>query len=88
MLVTNEKLGFNVNTQSLWEKHGKRLCEKYLIGGYIIENQIINSNWIDKYINEENLEIKYINKFLGLLAVEIWYRLFIVKDIDSNTTLD
>jgi len=88
MLVTNEKLGFNVNTQNLWKKYGRRLCEKYLIGGYIVENNIINSNWIECYISKENLEIKYINKFLGLLAVEIWYRLFITKDLDSNTTLD
>ena len=88
MLVTNEKLGFNVNTQNLWKKYGRRLCEKYLVGGYIVENNIINSNWIECYISKEDLEIKYVNKFLGLLAVEIWYRLFITKDLDSNTTLD
>ena len=87
MLVTNEKLGFNVNTQNLWKKYGRRLCEKYLVGGYIVENNIINSNWIECYISKEDLEIKYVNKFLGLLAVEIWYRLFITKDLDSNTTL-
>ena len=87
MLVTNEKLGFNVNTQNLWKKYGQKLCEKYLVGGYIVENNIINSNWIECYISQEDLEIKYVNKFLGLLAVEIWYRLFITKDLDSNTTL-
>ena len=87
MLVTNEKLGFNVNTQNLWKKYGQKLCEKYLVGGYIVENNIINSNWIECYISQDDLEIKYVNKFLGLLAVEIWYRLFITKDLDSNTTL-
>jgi len=29
-----------------------------------------------------------VNKFLGLLALEIWYRLFITKEMSSNTTLD
>jgi hypothetical protein len=29
-----------------------------------------------------------VNKFLGILAFEIWYRLFITKEMSSNTTLD
>ena len=88
MLVTNEKLGFNVNTQDLWKRYGKQLCEKYLIDGQIIKNNIINYDWINYYIDKKNLEIRYVNKFLGLLAVEIWYRLFITKEMNSNTTLD
>ncbi len=88
VLVTNEKLGFNVNTQDLWKRYGKQLCEKYLIEGQIIKNNIINHDWINYYIDKKNLEIRYVNKFLGLLAVEIWYRLFITKEMDSNTTLD
>jgi len=85
--VTNQKLGFNVNTQDLWNRYGRRLCENYLVGGNIIENNIINLDWIENYIGKEDLEIKYVNKFLGLLAVEIWYRLFITKEINSDTTL-
>jgi len=29
-----------------------------------------------------------VNKYLGILAFEIWYRLFITKEMSSNTTLD
>lgn len=86
-LVNNQKLGFNVNTQNLWNRYGKKLCEHYLVGGNIIENNIINLDWIESYIGKEDLEIKYVNKFLGLLAVEIWYRLFITKEMNSDTLL-
>ena len=37
--------------------------------------------WIDKSINI------YINKLLGILALEIWYRLFITKDLNPNEKL-
>jgi len=32
-------------------------------------------------------DVRYVNKFLGLLAFEIWYRLFISKEMNSETTL-
>ena len=86
--VGKQKLGFNVNTTELWDSYAKRICKNYLINGQIIQNDIINQDWIDNHIDKENLEIRYVNKFLGLLAVEIWYRLFISKEMNSNTTLD
>ena len=41
-----------------------------------------------KHIDDSDLDVKYVNKFLGLLALEIWYRLFITKEMSSETTLD
>ena len=86
--VGKQKLGFNANTIELWNSYGKKICEKYLIDGEIIKSNIINVDWINHHIDKENLEIRYVNKFLGLLAVEIWYRLFITNTLDSETTLD
>jgi asparagine synthase (glutamine-hydrolysing) len=48
----------------------------------------INKDWINKYIDRTDLDVRYVNKFLGLLAFEIWYRLFVTKDISANTTLN
>lgn len=86
--VGKQKLGFNANTIELWNSYGKKICEKYLIDGEIIKSNIINDDWINNHIDKEDLEIRYVNKFLGLLAVEIWYRLFITNTLDSETTLD
>ena len=37
---------------------------------------------------KKNLDVKYVNKFFGLLAFEIWYRLFVTKEMTSDTTLN
>lgn len=87
-LITEEKLGFNVNTLNLWNSYGKKLCKQYLFDSNIVKDDLINKNWIEKYIDEKDLDVKIINKFLGLLALEIWYRLFVTKEIDPHTKLE
>jgi asparagine synthase (glutamine-hydrolysing) len=48
----------------------------------------INKDWINRYIRQDDLDVRYVNKFLGLLAFEVWYRLFITKEMSANTTLN
>ena len=86
-LVSKEKLGFNVNTQNLWKTQGQKICKEYLIGSRIVKDGWIRENWIQKYINNSELDIKYVNKFYGLLAFEIWYRLFVTKEMSEDTKL-
>jgi len=87
-LITSEKLGFNVNTLNLWKSHGQSLCQEYLIDSEVAKDGWINKDWISKYIHKDDLDVRYVNKFLGLLAFEIWYRLFVTKDMSANTTLN
>ena len=87
-LTTTEKLGFNVNTLNLWKSFGQSLCEEYLIDSEVVKNEWINKDWISKYIHKDDLDVRYVNKFLGLLAFEVWYRLFVTKDMSANTTLN
>ena len=87
-LVTKEKLGFNVNTLNLWKLHGHDLCKEFLDDSRVVKDGWINNDWIKKHIDNPDLDVKYVNKFLGILAFEIWYRLFITKEMSSNTTLD
>ena len=87
-LISNQKLGFNVNTVNLWKTFGYKICKNYLDESRIGKENWINQNWIKKYIDSDCLNINYINKFLGLLALEIWYRLFITKEIKPDTVLE
>tara|TARA_Y100001936_G_scaffold86195_1_gene84455 strand:+ start:451 stop:1668 length:1218 start_codon:yes stop_codon:yes gene_type:complete len=87
-LVGNKKLGFNVNTVNLWKKNGHKICKEFLTDSKVAKDGWINKDWIKKYIDSSELDVKYINKFFGILAFEIWYRLFITKEMSSNTTLD
>lgn len=87
-LVGSQKLGFNVNTISLWENYGKNLCKEFLTDSRIVKEGWVNNDWIKKYINSPKLDVKYVNKFFGILAFEVWYRLFITKEMNKNSTLD
>ena len=86
--VSEQKQGFSVNTINLWKTIGQKLCKEYLLDSRIVKEGWIKKDWITKYIDKtENLDIKYIYKFFGLLAFEIWYRLFITKEMNPNTKL-
>jgi len=87
-LVSSEKLGFNVNTINLWKTHGHSICKNFLTDSRVVKDGWINNDWIQKHIDSPELDVKYVNKFLGILAFEIWYRLFITKEMSSNSTLD
>ena len=87
-LIPNKKLGFNVNTLNLWKSFGQSLCQEYLMDSEITNDGWINKDWISKYIHKTDLDVRYVNKFLGLLAFEVWYRLFVTKDMSTNTTLN
>ena len=85
--VLKEKQGFSVNTMNLWKSIGQELCKNYLSDARIIKDKWINGDWISKHIDRNDLDVRYVNKFLGLLAFEIWYRLFISKEMKSDTIL-
>ena len=86
-LILKEKQGFSVNTLNLWKSYGQEICKNYLSDARIVKDEWINGDWISKYIDQNNLDVRYVNKFFGLLAFEIWYRLFITKEMKSNTIL-
>ena len=87
-LLQTKKQGFTVDTINLWASYGHKICKNYLIDAKIVQDGWINDSWIKKNIDNPNLDIRYINKLLGLLAFEIWYRLFITKEMKSTETLD
>ena len=87
-LVGKQKLGFNVNTINLWKNHGHTLCKEFLNDSRAVKDGWINNDWIQKYIDSSELDVKYVNKFFGILAFEVWYRIFVTKEMNSNATLD
>lgn len=86
-LLTQTKQGFSINTINLWKSYGYKLCKMYLHEARIVNDGWINLSWLEKNLKSE-LDVKYINKFLGLLAFEIWYRIFVTAEMDSNTLLE
>ena len=87
-LISKQKSGFSVNTINLWKSYGRYTCKKFLSNSNIAKNGWIDDDWIQKYINKSDLDVRYINKFLGILALEVWHRLFISNELSSEDTLD
>ncbi len=88
-LITPKKQGFSVNTVNLWNYHGGGICEYYLDNARIVKDKWISKDWIKKSLKklEEKADVRYVNKFLGLLAFEIWYRIFVTKEMNPETKL-
>lgn len=86
-LVSKQKYGFSINTINLWNSFGRELCNSYLDNARLIQDKWINKEWIFSHISQPDLDVRYVNKFLGLLALEIWYRLFITQEMNANTKL-
>ncbi len=81
------KRGFSVDTVNLWKSYGYKLCDYYLSKSQIVSEGWISKEWIDAHLKKD-LDVRYVNKFLGLLAAEIWHRLFITNEIKSDATLN
>jgi len=87
--ITPNKQGFSVNTINLWNSYGKEICNYYLDNARIVKDKWINGIWIKKHLKklDEKPDVRYVNKFLGLLAFEIWYRIFVTKEMNPEEKL-
>jgi len=83
----DQKLGFSVNTINLWNNYGHEICKQYLSDSRMVQDGWLNKNWILKHIDRKDLDVRYVNKFLGLLSFEIWYRMFVTSEFNPKTTL-
>lgn len=86
-LLIKKKQGFSVDTINLWKSYGYDLCDYYLSDARIVQQRWVSNSWIKKHLQKNYLEIRYVNKFLGLLALEVWYRLFVTKEMKPTITL-
>jgi asparagine synthase (glutamine-hydrolysing) len=86
-MISTKKQGFSVNTLNMWNSYGKNIFLYYFDNSRLIKDKIIGSEWIEKHSKKNNLDVRYVNKFLGILALEIWYRLFITNELNPNEKL-
>ncbi|EPA05157.1 asparagine synthase-related protein [Candidatus Nitrosarchaeum limnium] len=83
----DQKLGFSVNTINLWNNYGHEICKHYLSDSRLVKDGWLDKNWILKHIDRKDLDVRYVNKFLGLLSFEIWYRMFVTGEFNPKTSL-
>lgn len=87
----NEKKGFSPDLIIDWNKHGKKICEHYLLeeSSNIFNKKLVNFNWVLRAFEkvEEDCNIRYLNRLISIFALEIWYRIFITKEMNSHQRL-
>jgi len=87
--INNSKQGFVLDTRKILLEHINTI-KYYLSDARVVRDEWINKEWVEKNLNlveKNDVHIRYINKILGIFAFEIWYRLFITKEISANTKL-
>ena len=88
----DEKRGFSPELWFDWKKNGKKIFEKYIFDKdcKIIQKDLINSKWITKSfeIVENDGSVRYLTRLTSILALEVWYRTFISKEINIDEKLE
>ncbi len=87
----DNKVGFSPSILYDWKEHGKNICTKYILkkDSYIFQKKLINYDWVLQAVEkiESDGDIRYLNRLISILALEIWYRIFISKDLNPSKIL-
>ena len=87
----DEKRGFSPNILFDWKKNGQRICESILLekNCNIYKKQLINHDWVlrsfEKISNDG--DIRYMNRMISILALELWFKIFVTEEIKPNKKL-
>lgn len=86
-----QKKGFSPDLWFDWKNYGRKICEKYLLDrdSKIYRKKIINPNWVIRTFEKVNDDgdVRYLNRLISVLALEIWYNIFITNEMKGNETL-
>lgn len=92
--LTPVKKGFSLDLISLWNKSARDIVNTYINDdSEIVKEGIVKKEWINSAkvklsdTNVQNDTSRYISKMFSLLALEIWFRLFISKNIKDTQKL-
>lgn len=86
-----DKYGFSPDILIDWKKHGKDIFESIMLSKdcNVYENKLINFNWVLRAYErvDDDLDIRYLNRLISIMSLEIWYRIFITKEMKSSRKL-
>jgi asparagine synthase (glutamine-hydrolysing) len=81
------KRGFSPDLITFWNHHGKEITKTYLQDARIVKDSWINSNWIKSAFVKSDSDVRYLTKLLSVLGFEIWYRVFVTKEMKYSEEL-
>ena len=85
------KKGFAINLVSLWNRNGREIVARYAnADSEVVHAGLVSPAWISRTVSRmrnEGPDPRYVNKMLGILALEVWYRLFVSKTMKGRQKL-
>ena len=92
--LTPLKKGFSLDLISLWNKSARDIVNTYINDdSEIVKEGLVKKEWINSAkvkLSDTNVQFdtsRYISKMFSLLALEIWFRLFVSKNIKDTQKL-
>lgn len=87
----DDKRGFSPDILFDWKKNGRKICNSYIMqkDSYIFQQKLINFDWVCDAVEkiENDGDIRYLNRIISILALEIWYRIFVLKEMKPSKKL-
>jgi asparagine synthase (glutamine-hydrolysing) len=86
-----EKKGFSPSLIFDWQKSGKSITESFLLNkkSEIYKKNFISYDWVVKAFEKVEFDgdIRYLNRLISILALEIWIKIFITHELKINSKL-
>lgn len=84
------KKGFSVDTVAMWDRNSREIASRYVNSDSdVVRAGVIRKEWVEK--THANLkggpDVRYVNKMLGILALEVWWRMFVSKNMRKHERL-
>ncbi len=82
------KKGFSPALWNDWETNGKKIFESIIMTekANIFKYNLIDYNWVVSSFEKlsQDGDIRYLNRLISIMALEIWYKMIILKEFDKN----
>ena len=87
-----EKKGFSPGLLLDWQQNGKSISESFLLNkkSQIYKKNLINYDWVVKAFDKVEFDgdIRYLNRLISILGLEIWIKIFITHELKNNSKLN
>ncbi len=84
------KKGFSINTVALWKRSVRETVERYVNSdAQVVKAGVISGDWVEKARTrlKDAPDYRHVNKMLGMLALEVWWRLFVSRSMKKSERL-
>ena len=86
-----EKKGFSPSLLFDWQQNGKSITESFLLNkkNNVYRKNLINYEWVLKAFEKVEFDgdIRYLNRLISILALEIWIQIFVTNELKSTKKL-